>query len=451
MRSGKVDHDEHERLVSYEHVAAHVRRLRYRALANRLEESLLFLPVLLLAAAVAVEGVLAAVDRTVRVPAGPLGMPPDAAVALLATIAGATITTAGVVFSLLVVSLQLASGQFSPRVLRTFWRDRFGQLLIGLLLATFAFCVLALTQVDTGAERAPTLTLAGAQLLAFASIVAIVTYLHRITRQQYVGSILASIADETLSLVRELPYGTRVGERVGDPVPVPDIASMGEPLVVRGERDGWVQQISRRALVGAAPPGSVVRIETRVGAYVVADTPLATIWPLPGPGVARLIARGVGEAVIVGVSRTMQQDIDFGLRQLNDIALRALSPAVNDPTTAVEVILRLGSIMRPLVCADLPAQSIRDRAGRVLLTPWDLDRGEYVGHAFNQLRRYAAPHPEVVQALLRTLRMLRAACTTTGARQDALAALDAQVKATLDSATAAGLTPTELAELATPR
>jgi uncharacterized membrane protein len=353
------------------------------------------------------------------------------------------------VFSLLVVSLQLASGQFSPRVLRTFWRDRFGQVLIGLLLATFAFCVLALTQVDTGATHAPTLTLAGALLLAFASIVAIVAYLQRITRQQYVGSILASIADETLSLVRELPYGTRIGERVGDPVPPPDLASLGEPMVVRGRLDGWVQQISRRAVIGALPPGSVVRIETRVGAYVVADTPLATIWPSPDPAVIAAIARGIGEAVIVGVSRTMQQDIDFGLRQLNDIALRALSPAVNDPTTAIEVILRVGSIMRPLVRAELPPQSVRDAAGRVLLTPWDLDRGEYVRHAFDQLRRYAGEHPEVVRALMRTLRMLRAACATTGApRDDALAALDAQVSAALDSATAAGLTPADVADLA---
>jgi uncharacterized membrane protein len=89
----------------------------------------------------------------------------------------------------------------------------------------------------------------------------------------------------------------------------------------------------------------------------------------------------------------MQQDIDFGLRQLNDIALRALSPAVNDPTTAIEVTLRIGSIMRPLILAGLPAQSVRDEARRVLLTPFDLDHAEYIGHAFDQLRLYAAAHP----------------------------------------------------------
>jgi len=445
--TGGPDHDEHERLVGYEHVATHVRRLRHRARSNRLQESLLFLPVLLLVGAVLVEQGLAEVDRAVKVPAATLDLPPDAAVTLLATIAGATITTAGVVFSLLVVSLQLASGQFSPRVLRTFWRDRFGQLLVGLLLATFAFCVLALTQIDTSKPHAPTLTMFGALLLTFASIVAIVLYLHRITRQQYVGRILERISEETLELVSELPYGSRVGQRVGDPVDPPDVAVLGEPLVVRGHVDGWVQQISRRAVIGAAPADSVVRLETRVGAYVVADTPLATIWPRPEPALAAQFARGVGEAFIVGVSRTMQQDIDFGLRQLNDIALRALSPAVNDPTTAIEVILRVSSIMRRLVRADLPPQAARDQAGRMLLTPWDLDHGEYIEHGYSQLRRYAGPHLEVMMALMRNLRMLRAACMITGAREKAMAALDKQVEAALDIAAAAGLTEAELAAL----
>jgi len=442
-----LDHDEHERLAGYQHVAAHVRRLRQRAWSNRLAESLLFLPVLLLVAAVLTEEALAALDRHATVLSGTLDLSPDAAVALLSTVAGATITTAGVVFSLLVVSLQLASGQFSPRVLRTFWRDRFGQLLVGLLLATFAFCVLALTQVDTKAARAPTLTMVGALLLAFTSIVAIVAYLNRITRQQYVGRILERIADETLELVRELPYGSRVGQRVGDPVQPPDLAAAGEPLVVRASSDGWVQQISRRAMIGAAPADSIVRVETRVGAYIVADTPLATIWPRPDQTSTARFVRGVSDAVILGVSRTMQQDVDFGIRQLNDIALRALSPAVNDPTTAIEVILRVSSIMRPLLRAELPPQAVQDRAGRILLTPWDLDYGEYVTHAYSQVCRYAGPHFEVMLTLIRNLRMLRTACTLTGDRTQALAKLAQQGQVALATAEAAGLSPQDIAGL----
>ena len=424
----------------------HLRRLRARELRDRLRESLLFVPALMLVVSVAVAFGLAQIDK------GHLSTPlpwtvsftPGTASTLLGTIAGATITTAGVVFSLLVVSLQLASGQFSPRVLRGFWRDQFGQVLIGLLLSTFAFCVLTLARLDPHAQRAPSLTVMFALFLALASVVFIVVYLNRISRQQYVGNIVARVSEETLRLVDELPYGPHTGMRVGKPVPVPRLAEMGEPLVVRSHGNGWVQQISRRAVIAAAPAGGVIRLETRVGGYLVRDTPVASIWPRPaGPAAAAALIRA---AVILGPARTMQQDIDFGLRQLADIALRALSPAVNDPTTAIEVVLRIGSIMRPLVLADLPEQSVRDSDGRVLLTPYDLDHGEYLVHAFDQLRLYAAAHPQVLMAIARTQRMLRGACVLAGHREDIVAALDRQLAQTV-ACCAPGMAPEDRARV----
>lgn len=411
-------------------VATHVRRLRQRALRDRLRESLLFLPALMLGFSVVVAIVLGQIDELHE--SEPLAwtvtFAPGTASTLLGIIAGAMITTAGVVFSLLVVSLQLASGQFSPRVLRGFWRDRFGQVLIGLLLSTFAFCVLALARLDPGAEQAPALTVMFALLLAIASVVFIVVYLDRISRQQYVGRIMARVVRETLALIDELPYGPHVGMQVGEPVPAPDASTLGQPLIVRSPGDGWVQQISRRAVTAAAPPNSVIRLETRVGGYLVRDAPLACVWPKPDePNSCQLIR----DATILGPHRTMQQDIDFGLRQLNDIALRALSPAVNDPTTAIEVVLRIGSIMRPLVLAELPSQSVTDKAGRILLTPYDLDHGDFIAHAFDQLRLYAAPHPQVLVAIVRTLRMLRGACVISGDREQIIDALDRELRLTL--------------------
>jgi uncharacterized membrane protein len=428
-------------------VAPLARRLRERALLNRLRESLLFLPLTLLVGGIVLQVITRAFDRNVSV--GWLGVfeiAPDAAESLLSIIAGATITTAGVVFSLLVVSLQLASGQFSPRVLRTFWRDRVGQVLIGLLLATFAFCVLSLSQVGDSQNHAPTVTMMVAIGLALASILGIVGYLNRITRQQYVGRIMERIQDEALRLVHDLPYGRLVGPSSGPAATTSDVDALGDPLVVPGHADGWMQQISRQALLAAAPPGSVIRVETRVGAYLVRGEPLARIWPAPAD--ADTVRRLVADAVVIGPSRTMQQDIDFGLRQLNDIALRALSPAVNDQTTAIEVILRVASIMRPLLLADLPAQAERDRERRVIHTPWDLDHREYVRHAFGQIRVYAAPHPQVALALVRSMRMLRTATAESGReRADAVAELDGQIAAVIADAAKAGLDEIDLAPL----
>lgn len=424
-------------------VAPHARRLRRRALADRLRASLFFLPILLVAAAVLAELAADWLDhRTVARRLPTFRLSPDVATSLLTTIAGATITTAGVVFSLLVVSLQLASGQFTPRVLRSFLRDRVGQGLIGLLLATFAFCVLALSQIDSRQANAPSITMTLVLLLAFGSVIAIVAYLNRISRQQYVGKIMERVVDETTDLIRELPYGPRLGERLGDGVPMPDLSELGEPFVVPAAASGWVQQISRRAVLGAVPPGSVVRLDTRTGAYLVKGEPFATIWPAPAPAIGARLAALLRGAVVVGDARTMQQDIDFGLRQLNDIGLRAMSRAVNDPTTGVEVVLRVASIMRPLVLATLPDQAVRDELGRVLCTPWDLDHGEYVRHAYSELRRYAAADPQVTGAMVRSLRMLR---ELPGCPPMAAAALDQQLELVLAGARAAGLLPEDYA------
>jgi uncharacterized membrane protein len=431
-----------------ESIAPSVRKLRQRAISDRLRESLLFLPVVLLAGGVLLETAVREIDKHWRLGwLGLFAMSSDAAVTLLSTIAGATITTAGVVFSLLVVSLQLASGQFSPRVLRTFWRDRVGQVLIGLLLAAFAFCVLALGHVDNQDAQAPRLTMTVAIVLALASVLAIVVFLNRITRQQYVGRIMERIQGEAIELIEDLPYGSRMGGRVGEPVAVPETSDLGSALVIRAPSDGWVQQIGQHAILAAVPPGSTVRLETRVGAYLIRDEPLARIWPRPDAATGREAARLIAEAAIIGATRTMQQDIDFAFRQLNDIGLRALSPAVNDPTTAIESILRVSSILRPLLQAELPAQAHRDDHNRTLLTPWDLDHAEYVRHAYGQIRLYSGSHPQVALTLVRVLRMLRDTLDDRADRTATLEEIDRQRDAVIDDAVRAGLPDSELAPL----
>jgi uncharacterized membrane protein len=129
---------------------------------------------------------------------------------------------------------------------------------------------------------------------------------------------------------------------------------------------------------------------------------MVAVWP-PPPERSREKLAG---AIEVADARTMLQDVDFAIRQLVDIGLRALSPAVNDPTTAVEVILRLGSLLRSVLTAPLAPEALKDEANRVLVQPWNLDHDEYVDHAFDQLRQTCLNQPEVVAALLRVLRML---------------------------------------------
>lgn len=417
--------------------------MRARTLANRIGESLLIIPAVMVLGAIALVLTLSRVDASLAPGTLPrfLRLSPEASIQLLSTIAGATITTVGVVFSLIVVSMQLASGQFSPRVLHTFFRDRLGKVVVGLLTAVFTYCVLALKALpeNLGADRTavPHLTVDVAVLLTLMSVLVLVLYLHRIARRQYVGGLIATISEETLRQVEELG---RAGRGVTPSEP-PDVSALGPPLVVSARDSGWVQQVSTTGLLSAVPPGSVLRLETRVGAFLARGIPLATIWPHPGQEEA--VARTIQASVVVGDRRTSHQDVDFGLRQLSDIALRSLSPAVNDPTTAIEVVLRLASILRPLLLTRLPPQIRVVENGSTLLRPWDLDPAEYVRHTFEQLRLYAAPHPQVAIALVRSMRMLWEAVEAAD-RSEARRELERQLALTLQGCERAGLLAADL-------
>lgn len=196
-------------------------------------------------------------------------------------------------------------------------------------------------------------------------------------------------------------------------------------------------------LLQATPPGATVRLETRIGAYIHAGEPLLTVWPAP-PEPTRERLTG---AIEVAAARTMLQDVDFAIRQLVDIGLRALSSAINDPTTAVEVILRLGSLLRTVLTAPLAPEALKDEEGRVLVQPWNLDHDEYVDHAFDQLRQASLDQSEVVAALLRVLRMLITHVTEEGCPEHAWA-LRRQMMLLLESLrNHSGLHPEDLRRL----
>ena len=170
-----------------------------------------------------------------------------------------------------------------------------------------------------------------------------------------------------------------------------------------------------------------MRLETRVGAYIHEGEPLFTVHPQP-----RRTQRALAEAFDVTAARTMLQDVDFAIRQLVDIGLRALSPAVNDPTTAVEILLRLGTLMRAVLTSPPAPLAVRDEQGRVLVQPWNLHPDEFVAHTFDQLRQSCLDQPEVTATLLRVLRMLVAHVHDEDCA-DRAAALERQMRLTLEA------------------
>ncbi|WNG88068.1 DUF2254 domain-containing protein [Mycobacterium sp. ITM-2016-00317] len=407
--------------------------LRIASGRYRFRESLFALPTVVVIGGAVLAEATAFVDR---VTVGGLAIPltvrmnSNAATWLLSTVAGATITTAGVVFSLTVVSLQLASSQFSPRVMRSFIRDRVSQLVIGLLVATFVFCVLALRHVSADpAANAPPLQMTFAIVLTLTTVLLIIGYLNRLAHGLQVGEVVRAISKEADHVLEATTREARAEE--------PALEEAGEPsddrLVVRAGTSGWVTQAPSKYILAAVPPSTVVRLETRTGAYIHRGEVLMSAWPMPEDPErtrARLLA-----TVEVADIRTMQYDVDFGIRQLVDIALRALSAAINDPTTATEVVLRLGSLLRDILVSELPLVSVRGPHGRTLLRPWILSHDEYIEHAFDPIRQAAVTQIHVVTALLRVLQMLIDHVVGAG-RTEHVPALRAQITLLMDAVAA---------------
>jgi uncharacterized membrane protein len=420
--------------------------MRAAAAAYRFRESLFALPALLVVAGIGAAEAAGAVDRAVSERALPLTlrMPSTTATWLLSTVAGATITTAGVVFSLTVVSLQLASSQFSPRVMRSFIRDRLSQVVIGLLIATFVYCVLILRRVDGDATGpAPRISLTVAVVLTVVTVLLIVAHLDHLAHGLQVGEVVRRISEEGQHVLRASQQDTGT-ER---PAAARTAPAGGPVLRVPAPRDGWITQVPSARLLAAVPPGTTVRLDTRTGAYVHAGEPLLTVWPAPADADADAMARRLAATVLIADVRTMQCDVDFALRQLVDIGLRALSAAINDPTTAVEVTLRIGSLLRRLLVAAAPADAVAGPGGRLLLRPWQLTGAEYVAHGFDQLRHAAPTQPQVAAALLRVQRMLIAHVQAAG-RPEHVPALRRQIDLLLDALrTTPGLHPADLARL----
>ena len=333
---------------------------------------------------------------------------PDASRAVLSSIAGSLITVTSLTFSLTVVTLQLASSQFSPRLLRTFTRDRVVHATLGLFLATFTYSLVVLRTVhSSGADQSefvPQLAITLAVLLALASVVALVLFLAHLTRQIRVETMLREVHDEAAVTISRV---------LGDEVDLPTAAKQKLPVVPAGatpllaKSSGFVALVDEDRVLEEAVGGEAFVLITRLpGAQVVAGTPVGYTWPLEHDARRDLcrLADTVASSVEIYYERTSTQDVGIGLRQLTDVAVKALSPGINDPTTAIHALGHSAALLCVLVCRDLGPHLLRDDegVGRVMLNRPEL--ADLLDLAVAQPARYGAKEPAVLIRLLQLLR-----------------------------------------------
>ncbi len=381
-------------------------RSRITRIADGLRSSYWFLPSVMALAAVVLSIVTVAVDQrfpTVLEEAGIGSGGVDGARGLLETAAGSLITVAGVSFSIAIVLMSLASSQFGPRLLRTFMRDRGNQVVLGVFVSTYLYCLLVLRTIrgeESGGTFVPHLSVSVSVLLTVASLAVFIYFIHHAAQLIQVSHIIASVGTDLEELIdRLVPADERTSPDDG-PIVVKQPA--GDGRLVRADSSGYVQHIDHESLLaGAVKRDLLVRLTVRAGSHVAPGTVLAEVWPVEQ--VDEACAEAIRGAIVSGDQRTEQQDIEFGFQQLEQIALRALSPANNDPFTAGICVDRLGVTLCRLAERPRPSLVTMDDAGRPRVIAQEVRFSALLVSAFDEIRRSGRDIMYILMRLLGTL------------------------------------------------
>lgn len=325
----------------------------------------------------------------------------DGGRALLSTVAGSMVTVAGVGFSITIVALVLASTQFGPRLLTLFMRDLTSQATLGTFTATFTFCVLVLRTIrgpdEAGGEFVPQISIAVSMGLTLLSVAALVYFFHHVALSIQAPRLVASVARDLDQAIDHL-YPRDIG-RPG-PVPAPSaVPSVGSDHVIAASRSGYVQVVDDRRMLDIASRRDLcVRLLTRPGLFVVRGNPILVVRSTAP--IDEALATALAGTLIVGDVRTAEDDLEYAVRQLVEVALRALSPAINDPFTAMAAVDWLGAALARLANEDFPARHRYDEAGRLRVVADGTTFGGITHTIFSRVRHYGGTSPVVLNRLL---------------------------------------------------
>jgi uncharacterized membrane protein len=290
--------------------------------------------------------------------------------------------------------------QFSPRIIVSFSRDRVTQWTLGIFLGTFSYCMAALPTAHSLPQPfAPVATVLGAMLLALVCVGLLLFFIHHISQAISVNHIVDRIAEETEAMIDEMMPRPHWPNR---PKAAEPLRPNPNEVVVSSHDSGYIRFIDTRRLVAISKHFRVsVRVLRRVGNFVPAGIPLMMVSKgnrLPPEGTAELLT-----AFDIGPTRTLQQDVEFGVLQIVDVALKAISPAVNDPTTAITCVDQLSRILIHFVSREPPEELLYDPPGIVRAGIRWIRFGRLLEAAFEQIRMYSKADVAVSLRLLRAL------------------------------------------------
>ncbi len=347
---------------------------------------------------------------------------PEGARSLLATVAGSVITVAGVVFSITIAALTQAASQFGPRLLRNFMRDTSNQFVLGMFVATFMYCLIVLRTIHGEQEGpsafVPHLSVTVAVVLAAASIAVLIYFIHHVSYSLQAPAVVAAAHADMKRVLVRIPYDAQGASTPTVPIELPDFDHEGH--AVSSSHEGYVQAVDFDHLIRrAARSDVVIRLSYRPGNYVISGSTLARVWPADRCDAD--LSRAICQSFICGVESTAEQDVEYALRQIVEVAVRALSTGVNDPFTAVNCVDVIGSAVCHIARCGLPGRLHFDEAGRLRIVSPVTDFPGVLDTAFNQIRQNSRGDVAVTVRLLETLHACSRQMTTPAHRAALLA------------------------------
>jgi uncharacterized membrane protein len=338
---------------------------------------------------------------------------PEGARTVLATTAGSMITVAGVVFSITIVVLSLASSQFGPRLIKNFIDKRINQMVLGTFIATFIFCILTLQKIRGPDDTifVPHISVTIGILLGVASLIVLIYFIHSISTSIRANNIIARVCEELDNAIERIfpeEYGSdrsRNGRSLEDLVKERGYISekyYRDIESVPSEKSGYLLEYDINELLNIAVKEDVIiRIDNRPGDFIVSNTPLLWIWP--GKKVNEKLGKKLISTFMMGSERRSNQDVEYPIHLLVEIAVRALSPGINDPFTAITCIDWLGEALSKLAGKKIHGPLYFDENEKIRVIAKAVTFSGAVDAAFNQIRQNAVTIPAVSIRLLEAI------------------------------------------------
>ena len=371
---------------------------------DNLQSSLWFLPLLVGTGLMLLAFLISWIDRTLGTDSITL-LPffPEAGAAgareMVGIIGGSVLSVASVAFSFTIVVFSFASAQYSSRTLRTFMDDNLNQAVLGTLLGSFVYCIIVLrsTRLEEDAP-VPALSVSFAMVLALVCLSLFVLFIHHVAESIQSYHIIERLASQTVTASRHL-FPSHIGEDATDPTRPNSFSMARDAREVWASHSGYLQMVDGDLLMKTATRHDLrVVLEKSVGNFVVAGETLAMVGP--AERVTGRALRDLEYAFVLGKVRTIFQDAQYGVLQLSDVAVKALSPAINDPNTAIMSLNQLGNVLRQVASSKFPGPFRCDKEGVLRVFAFGPTFETLADQAFDQIRRHATLDAAVLIKIL---------------------------------------------------